>query len=97
MTKFEAINIAVELAEQMRDEIPYDTGNMALHAFKYEVVGEVLTIEMDVDQAPYVGYTNEPWISAWWRGKKNPNEGWWNRLVDNYARRLAERLKGDLK
>ncbi len=97
MTKYEAINIAVELAEKMRDGIPYDTGNMALDAFKYKVVGNTLTIEVDVAVAPYVYYTNEPWLSDKWRGKKNPNEGWWNRLVDNYARRLAERLKGDLK
>lgn len=26
-------------------------------------------------------YTNEIWISPRWKGKKNPNEGWWQGAI----------------
>lgn len=47
--------------------------------------------------APYVPYTNEPWISPKWNGKKNPNEGWWDRFVAEFTKRLANKLKGVIK
>ena len=32
--------------------------------------------------APYVFYTNEEWKSPKWKGKQNPNEGWFQDAFD---------------
>ena len=63
------------------------TGNMAFNAARMEFSDPATyIISMDEDIAPYVPYTNEPWLSPHWKGKKNPNEGWFERT----ARRIAE-------
>ena len=52
------------------------------------------TIFVEDDQvAPYMPYTNEPWISPKWNGKKNPNEAWWQDAV----KLVREYLKGKLQ
>lgn len=33
------------------------------------------------EQAYYMPYTNERWISEKWRGAKNPNEDWWDKAI----------------
>lgn len=33
------------------------------------------------EQAYYMPYTNERWISGRWKGKQNPNEDWWDNAV----------------
>lgn len=40
-------------------------------------------------------YTNEPWISPKWHGKKNPNEGWFDRTADYIASEFARIAKGE--
>lgn len=30
----------------------------------------------------YMPYTNEEWISPRWRGRKNPNEQWWEKAFN---------------
>ena len=73
------------------------TGNMALNALKYEWLDGGATFHMWIDEdiAPYVFYTNEPWTSPRWHGKKNPNEGWWDRMMDDFYNKLAELLGGE--
>lgn len=98
VTRQQAANIAISIVEEMRDEyVPRDTGNMAYMALRYEVQNNILAIYIDPNIAPYVPYTNEPWISQKWHNKKNPNEGWWDRFATEFARRLAKRLKGEIK
>ena len=71
------------------------TGNMRFNATKFEVVSDAhFRIVVDGDIAPYVPYTNEPWISPKWRGAQNPNEGWFPRSVIMYATALAMALGG---
>lgn len=70
---------------------------MAFNAYTYVIVGDGMDIYIDERIAPYVPYTNEPWLSPYWRGKKNPNQGWWQRFVNEFMRRLAEELKGEIK
>lgn len=72
------------------------TGNLAFDALRYEIKDGAIIVYVNKRIAPYVPYTNEPWLSAYWRGKKNPNEGWWQRFVDQFAKRLARKLKGEL-
>ena len=33
------------------------------------------------EQAYYMPYTNEKWISPRWHGKQNPNEDWWDKAI----------------
>lgn len=97
MTRQEVVNIAISIVEEMRkDWVPRDTGNMANNALKYKVEGKYMIIYFDDKVAPYVPYTNEPWISEQWHGKKNPNEGWWDSFATEFANRLAGKLGGKI-
>ena len=80
-----------------RDWVPHKTGNLANNAIYYYVQGDKFVVQVSDYTAPYVPYTNEPWISPKWNGKKNPNQWWWQKFADEFARRLANALKGELK
>lgn len=98
MTKQDVINATVEIVNQMRAEfVPYDTGNMALNALQVSVVGELIDVTVNEDIAPYAPYTNEPWLSDKWNGKPNPNQGWWDKFAEEFAKRLTAKLRGVLK
>lgn len=101
------VNAVISVGEELRptEFIPNpatrgktSTGNMAFNAFIDNVVeGDEMPVYIDQIIVPYVPNTNEPWIAAFWGGRKNPNEGWWQRFVDEFARRLAARLGGELE
>ncbi len=67
---------------------PYDTGNLRNDATR--IVWEnqnTVRIYVDDSIAPYMPYTNEPWVSPVWNGRKNPNQYWFDRAaqaVKNY-------------
>ena len=97
----EAVNI-------LRDDAPKDTGNLAFNAIKYKWVNDnefVIYVDtgavtgLNVGKvkgiAPYMPYTNEPWLDVRWNGKKNPNEGWWNDAISYIIRYIGTRLGGD--
>ena len=42
-------------------------------------------------------YTNEPWVSPKWHGKKNPNEAWFQDAVEYIAEYIADQTNGDLE
>lgn len=84
------------------------TGNMRNNATKFREVDEN-TVEIYVNagdgivkkkptegEAPYAVYTNEPWISPFWKGLKNPNEKWFERATESVAQELAALLGGEL-
>lgn len=77
---------------------PIDTGNMRYNAVKmvYTDGGNECHIYVDEAIAPYVFYTNEPWISPKWHGKKNPNEGWWDNAAQIIDERIRQRLGAKL-
>ena len=105
MTRGKIIDACIRTVEEMRREWvpnPYtryitSTGNMAFNALQYEVHGNQFIIGIEDSKAPYAPYTEYPWISPMRRGKKNPNEGWWERFREELAHRLAAKLKGDVK
>lgn len=73
------------------------TGNMRNSASKVLKTSErEVQIFVDAANAPYVVYTNEPWTSQRWHGKKNPNEKWFDNATLQVAKRLAEMLGGRL-
>ncbi len=97
-----------------RSMTPRDTGNLADNALQYNWEGErSLTFHMWVDQeiAPYMVYTNEPWVHKWitmgnfrpgetvrrFRTWDNPNEGWWNEACEFVMAFVSQKLKGKVK
>lgn len=63
----------------LRARAPYDTGNLRYNAIRYYFEGQdTAHILVDESIASYMPYTNEPWISTYWRGRKNPNLYWFD-------------------
>lgn len=80
---------------------PIDTGNLRYNGIKFERIGDgKWKIWVDADTAHaiafYMKYTNEDWnnFKPPLYGKKNPNQGWWNRETENFINMLAETLGG---
>lgn len=105
MTRAQIVAAAIRAVESIRAEwVPNprtryktSTGNMAFNALRYQEEGGRFVIYMDESIAPYVPYTNEPWLSPRWGGKQNPNEGWWQRFCEEFARRFAAELRAEVK
>ena len=83
---------------ETKQRTPIDTGNMRYNAVRmyYTDGGKTCHILVDEYIAPYVFYTNEPWISPKWRGKKNPNEGWWDKCAEVINNRIQRRFRDSL-
>lgn len=94
----EKIEIAfMNAVRRLRFYAPYDTGNLSQNAIRFAWENEkTFIIYVDESIAPYMPYTNEPWISPKWGGKKNPNEKWWQETVQIIAEEMAAELKGVL-
>ena len=75
---------------------PKDTWNLAVNALKLEETETGYVIYVDSAVAPYMVYTEEPWTSTRWNGKKNPNEVWFRRVADAVAVELAAALGGKI-
>lgn len=81
----------------MKSFVPVNTGNMRYNATKVENLGGgKWRLYVDEDIAPYMPYTTEPWISPKWNGKKNSNEGWFERASHLVANYIAGALHGTL-
>lgn len=81
MTERRFRQICARAVKQLQKCAPKDTGNLAYNAIKYEFIGKTCKIYVDEAIAPYMPFTNEPWISPKWNGKKNPNEKWFDDAV----------------
>ena len=87
-----------EFVEELRALAPRDKGTLADYGITFHFEGvDRAVIEVDLDKAPYMPFTNEPWISPKWKGRKNPNEAWWQRRIDEIVRKLVRKYKGELK
>lgn len=90
-------SIIKQCEEYIRKHAPRDTGNLAFNSVKVENKGDgIWEIYVDVKIAPYMKYTNENWsqFRPPLQGKKNPNEGWFDKTADAIAQIVANRLKG---
>lgn len=105
MTSEQVIAAAIRVVEAIRTgwvpnpktRYKTSTGNMAFNALQYRREGNTFVIYVDDRIAPYVPYTNEPWTAARWHGKENPNEGWWQRFYEEFYRRFAAEINGEIK
>lgn len=87
--------ICFEAYDFIRRYTPIDTGNLRNNAVKYEALTPThVVISIDQAIAPYMPYTNEPWLSPRWNGRKNPNEHWWQDTVELLVRHIAEQYRG---
>lgn len=90
--------VCLKAVKMVKARAPYDTGNLSKHGVRYEFPSpNVCRIYIDEVKAPYMKYTNEPWISDYWDGKKNKNEGWWQDAAEIVGRLIAQELEGELK
>lgn len=80
-----------------KSAVPIRTGNLKYNAVKCEYKGDGhWQISIDESVAPYMPYTNEPWVSPRWNGKKNPNEKWFESATELIAMLLQQELQGTL-
>lgn len=99
MTKIRFREYVNRFAELLRLLAPKDTGNLAINAIKVEWHGDnEAEIYVDGDGvdgiAPYMPFTNEPWTAPKWKGKKNPNEGWWETAIESIIQQLNAEFGG---
>lgn len=99
MTYEQFVKVCNEAVLFIRKRAPIDTGNLRYNAIQFRYVSPT-QIEIFVSGdgtsgiAPYMPFTNEPWIAPRWNDKKNPNEGWWQKAIEDLVAYLAANLKG---
>ncbi len=94
MTKNEWESLFRDAMQSLRKQVfvPEDTGHLKKNAILGMWVSEqTFRIYIDEEVAPYVFYTQEPWIN---RPGINPNQGWVEKAVDYIANYIAHRLGG---
>lgn len=98
MTDSYFANICEKATQELRNRAPKKTGNLAYNGVQLVFVSnrEAL-LYVDESIAPYMPYTNEPWVADRWKGKPNPNEGWFDRAADGIAQLLNDLAGGKLK
>jgi hypothetical protein len=93
----------------LKSAAPRDTGNLVQSIKMRNLPGKII-IYVDVGsgnpqrgkatgEAPYMKYTNESWsnFKPPLRGKKNPNEGWFDNAIIGVATAIASALGGTVK
>lgn len=94
MTSNEFYALVKECESILRMRAPYKTGNLRYNAIKLEMTdNNTARLYVDENIAPYMKYTNEPWKPP----RTNPNEGWFDRAVQEIAEHIAARTKGELR
>ncbi len=96
MTMLKFTQFVNDFVRMLRELAPYDTGNLAENAiqFHYEEDKQRAIIEVNTQIAPYMPFTNEPWISPKWNEKKNPNEAWWENAIIVICTELSQKYGG---
>ena len=98
MTNQEWTAICYDLVDIVKSVAPVDKGNLKNYGVTYAFLdNDTFEIKIDLGKAPYMPYTNEPWIAKRWNGKKNPNEGWWQKAVEKVVQGLASAIGGEVK
>jgi hypothetical protein len=77
---------------------PKDTGNLRYNAVKLVFSSPTRAVlYVDEKVAPYMPYTDRPWLSPKWGGKKNPNENWFEMAVEKALKKATKSMKGKIK
>lgn len=97
MTRNEWELLFIDAINSLRQQtfVPYDTGNLKFNAIKGMWISEnQYRIYVDESVAPYVFFTNEPWIN---RPSNNPNQGWIDKAFNYLANYIAQRTGGNIQ
>lgn len=95
MTKRQFRKYVNTFADLFRRLAPRDTGNLAFNSIKVIFTSDSrAVVYVDEKIAPYMPFTDRPWLSPKWKGKKNPNEGWFERAVEEALRGTNSQMKG---
>lgn len=98
MDNAEFLEFAQRALQKIKLAAPFKTGNLRYNAIKLESRGPgVVAILVDMDIAPYMPYTTEPWISDKWKGKNNPNEKWWDNVCEEVIQGFASELGAEVR
>lgn len=98
MTDEEFKSACEEVVAMFKGFAPIETGNLRNNGIRIEFpTPQECRIYVDEAIAPYMPFTNEPWLSPKWHGKQNPNEHWWQDTCEFFIEMLAQELKGELK
>ena len=91
------LKITDYIMKRLREFAPKDTGNLAFNSLvDVNLAEDKVQIYVNLEEAPYMPYTNEPWISPKWKGKNNPNEYWWNDAIVLILHEVAQVFGGTL-
>ena len=99
MTEKEFYALCYKLVDIAKTSSPIRTGNLRYNAIRIVFVSSNechIYVDGEIENgekkgiAPYMVFTNEPWISPKWKGKKNPNEGWWDKLAEEIANFISK-------
>ncbi len=92
------VALVAECVEILRQRSPIKTGNLRRDAIRvfYEDGGNTAHIYVDQAIAPYMPYTNEPWVAKRWNGRKNPNEYWFDDSAQAIANHIAKVTKSNI-
>jgi hypothetical protein len=72
---------------------PVDTGNLR-QSVSLRFYEGASVIWVDLAKAPYMPYTNEPWVSPFWNGKQNPNQYWFDDAVEDVIKQICRQYGG---
>lgn len=77
------IDLVTKLVEsQIIFRCPKDSRNL-VNSERNFIGADFSAVMIGGEMAKYMPFTNEPWISAKWHGRKNPNESWWDKTLDD--------------
>ena len=98
MTKEEFDALCMECVAEVRKRCPRESGNLVDHGVKFIWLNDsTFQIYVEESEAPYMPFTNEPWVAERWHSKKNPNEAWWQDATRLVVELLKSKLKGKVK
>ena len=84
---------AVEDAHLLVQQVaPVRTGQLQ-RSIKLVATAEGYSIIVDTGEAPHMPYTEEKWLHERWKGRANPNEGWFREVTELVFRLLRARLR----
>lgn len=105
MNTAEFQNLCYKLVDKVKANSPIDTGNLRYNGIRFEFPSpDVCEIYVDPEVTKvllktgepisYMVFTNEPWLSSKWHGKKNPNEAWWQNTISDLVDIVVSEYKG---
>lgn len=98
MTDEQFVDYINTFTDLFRLTAPVKTGNLAFNSIKFVFTSpKRAVVYVDTKIAPYMPYTNEPWISPKWKGKKNPNEKWFEKGVEDALNMTNRVMKARIK